>query len=232
VRTIVITGVSRGLGEALFAEAYRRGDRVVGIGRHFTAAQHDLAGADPVRAVLLTADLADPAAVPGAADLGAALGDCTQAALVHNAAVVGPIGDVGELPAGELLRAVAVNLTAPMLLTNAFLAAVPAGAARVHVLFVSTGAAQRPVEGWAAYCATKAGGEMFVRVVAAEAGRRDPRVRAASVNPGIMDTAMQETLRGSRFPEHERYVERYARGELADPAEVARRILDRDLTSE
>jgi NAD(P)-dependent dehydrogenase (short-subunit alcohol dehydrogenase family) len=228
----VITGVSRGLGEALFAEAYRRGDRVVGVGRRFTAAQRDLAAAHPDRVVLLTADLAEPEAVPDATALGPALGECREAVLVHNAGTVGPVGYVGELPADELTRTVTVNLTAPMLLTNAFLAAAPAGATRVDVVFVTSGAARRVVEGWAPYSATKAGGEMFVAVVTAEAARRDPRVRAVSVNPGVMDTDMQATLRRSRFPEHDRFVERYARGELADPAEVARRVLDQDLTSE
>ena len=36
MRSVVLTGVSRGLGAALFAVLTGRGDRVFGIGRTFT----------------------------------------------------------------------------------------------------------------------------------------------------------------------------------------------------
>jgi benzil reductase ((S)-benzoin forming) len=38
VRSIVLTGVSRGLGAAFFDELAGRGDRILGLGRHFTDA--------------------------------------------------------------------------------------------------------------------------------------------------------------------------------------------------
>ena len=148
---------------------------------------------------------------------------------VHNAAVVGPVGPVGELPPAELAAAVTVNLTAPMLLTNAFLAAVPAsahvGTAAVHLL---RRGAQRPIEGWAAYCAAKAGGEAFFEVVAAEAARRDRRVRWSASTPGVMDTGMQATLRGVGLPGPPA-VRRPARtaASCRAPAEVAGKIVAR-----
>ncbi|GAA0801766.1 SDR family NAD(P)-dependent oxidoreductase [Spirilliplanes yamanashiensis] len=215
MRTVVITGVSRGLGAALAAQLRARGDRVVGVGR---------SAAD------LTADLADPAQVPTAADLAPLLEDADEVALVHNAAVVEPIGPVGTLGADALANAVAVNLTAPMVLTDAFLAAVPAEASRVTVVFVSSGAAHRVVEHWAAYSATKRAGEFFLEVLAAEAARRDPRVTVASVNPGVMDTGMQAEVRSSEFPARERYQRLHEAGELPDPAEVAARIVAEHLT--
>jgi NAD(P)-dependent dehydrogenase (short-subunit alcohol dehydrogenase family) len=224
----VITGVSRGLGAALLDRLMADEDtRVAAIGRRFTERQRSMAGN---RLTLITADLADPATLPGPADLAAVLDGCAEAVLLHNAAVVGPIGPVGTLPAGETAAAVTVNLIAPMLLTNVFLAAVPTTATRVRLLFVSSGAAGHPIEGWSTYCATKSGGEAFFEVVAAEAGRADPRVTVASVNPGVMDTGMQETLRGSRFPDRQRYVDLHERGGLPPPAEVARKIVDEYLT--
>jgi NAD(P)-dependent dehydrogenase (short-subunit alcohol dehydrogenase family) len=226
MRVVVVTGVSRGLGEALVDELLAdEQTRVVALGRRFTERQR--ARGDRLR--LVGADLADPACLPPREALAAALDGCTEAALVHNAAVVGPIGPIGELPADEIARAVTVNLTAPMLLTNAFLAAVPPTAQHVDVLFVSSGAAGRPIEGWATYCATKSGGEAFFAVAAQEA---DARVRVASVNPGVMDTDMQATLRDSRFPSRDRYVGLHERGELPSPTEVARRIVAEHLTRE
>lgn len=228
MRTVVITGVSQGLGAALMDELYRRGDRIVALGRRFTGQQRGLASTDPDRVLLRHTDLADPAALPSRAELADLLGD--DVALVHNAGVVEPIGAVGRLGAEAVTRAVAVNLTAPVLLTDALLAACP-DAARVRIVFVSSGAATRVVEGWATYCATKAGAEMFFRVLAAQLAG-DDRYTVASVNPGVMDTGMQAVIRGARsgyFPDRQRYLGLHERGELPAPAEVARRIVGEHL---
>jgi NAD(P)-dependent dehydrogenase (short-subunit alcohol dehydrogenase family) len=229
MRAVVLTGVSRGLGAALFDILAARGDRLLALGRGFTEAQAALAAAEPQRVRLHRADLGDAGQVPTAAQLRPALAGAAEVVLLHNAAVVEPVGAVGDLDPAALAAATAVNLTAPMLLTNAFLAARPAGAA-TRVLFVSSSAAHRVVGGWAAYCATKAGGEAFFEVLAAQlAGEPDTRV--ASVNPGRMDTAMQGTLRaaaraGAYFPQADDFVAAHAQGRLPDPATVARRIVD------
>jgi benzil reductase ((S)-benzoin forming) len=224
MRTVVITGVSQGLGAALLDELYRRGDRIVALGRRFTDEQRGMAAATPDRLLLRHADLADPAGLPGRDELAGLLGP--DVALVHNAGVIDPIGAVGELDHAAVAGAVTVNLTAPMLLTDSVLAACP-DARRVRILFVSSGAAARVVEGWATYCATKAGGEMFFRVLAAQLAGAD-RYTVTSVNPGVMDTGMQAAIRGADagyFPDRARYAGLHERGELPTPAEVARRIV-------
>lgn len=221
----VITGVSRGLGSALFDDLAARGHRLLALGRHFTEEQRALAGAEPGRITLSQVDLSG-GEVP-ADELGSFLtaGDRAEpAVLIHNAGVVEPIGRVGSLDPAELSRSVQVNLLAPVLLTNAFLAA--RGDRPVRILFISSGAASKTVGGWAAYCATKAGGEMFFDVVAEEL-RDDDQVRVANVNPGVMDTDMQGVLRASTgwFPRREHYVGLAERGELPSPASVAAGIV-------
>jgi NAD(P)-dependent dehydrogenase (short-subunit alcohol dehydrogenase family) len=218
MRSVLISGVSRGLGAALFDLLCGRGDRVVAIGRRFSDAERSRADREPDLVRLVTADLADPPDLR--ATFAAALVGAESAVLIHNAAVVDPVGPIGAVPDTDLRTAATVNLTAPMLLTNAFLAARPA-ALPATILFISSGAAHHPIEGWAAYCATKAGGEMFFATVAAE----HPDVRVRSVNPGRMDTGMQATLRGSTFPSRADFVAAHERGELPDPADVARRIV-------
>ena len=42
---------------------------------------------------------------------------------------------------------------------------------------------------------------------------------------------MQATVRSVDFPERDRYVGLYERGELPDPAEIAERIIDKHLDS-
>jgi benzil reductase ((S)-benzoin forming) len=228
MRSVVLTGVSRGLGAALFDELTSQGDRVLAIGRRFTEAQRDLATAHPDRVRLHEADLADPGQLPKPADLADFM-STAPSVLVLNAGVLEPIGAVGTLNPAAVASAVAVNLTAPMLLANAFLAARSA-ARRVgpaRILFISSGAAHRTVPGWAVYCATKRGAEMFFDTLAADA----PDVAVANVNPGVMDTVMQATIRGAdSFPERDRYVGLYERGELPDPTDVAHRIVAEHLS--
>ncbi|MFS8479286.1 MAG: SDR family NAD(P)-dependent oxidoreductase [Micromonosporaceae bacterium] len=229
MHTVVLTGVSRGLGAALFDQLAGRGDRILGVGRTFSDAQQALAAAEPERIRLRTCDLA-ALELPSDGDLAWALDGVGHAALIHNAATVEPIGAVGELASEPVAAAVALNLTAPMVLTNAFLAALP-DATPGTVLFISSGAAKRVIDGWSVYCATKAGGEMFFDAVASQG-----RVRVANVNPGVMDTAMQAAIRGAAaseayFPGRQRYVDLYERGELASPADVAAKIIEEHLTS-
>ncbi|HEY3501493.1 MAG TPA: SDR family NAD(P)-dependent oxidoreductase [Actinocatenispora sp.] len=218
----VLTGVSRGLGRELFAVLAARGDALLAIGRGFTDEQRRAADAEPDRIRLSTADLSVPEIPDLSGFVAAADGPL---ALVHNAGSVEPVGAVGTLDAARITATVHLNLLAPMLLTNALLAG--AGDRPVRVVFVSSGAARRVIDGWATYCATKAGGEMFFDTVA-EQYAGDPRVTVANVNPGVMDTDMQAVLRAStdvHFPAREHYAGLAERGELPSPAGVARRIV-------
>jgi benzil reductase ((S)-benzoin forming) len=230
--SVVITGVSRGLGAALFDACNARDDRILAVGRHFTEAQRAARDARPGAVTLYATDLADPRWLPDVDTLRPFLRDASEVALIHNAAVVEPIGAVGTLPEEAALTAVAVNFTAPVLITNAFLRAAP-GDARLRVLFVSSSAAHRVIDGWSLYCATKAAGEMFFNVLASQVSG-DDRVTIANVDPGQMDTGMQAEIRraassGAYFPGQRRWLDAPEEGRLADPADVADRIIKEHL---
>jgi NAD(P)-dependent dehydrogenase (short-subunit alcohol dehydrogenase family) len=241
MRSIIITGVSRGLGAALFDEFHAAGDRVLALGRRFSAEQHAAALAEPDRVRLRPADLADPATLPTAAELAefVAFRGTAEAVLVLNAAVFEPFGPIGALRAAEAADTVAVNLTAPILLTNAFLAGHPmppegevtadTGTVPVTVLFVSSSAAHRVSGGRSMYAATKRGAEVFLENLDHERAA-DPGVRVVIVDPGIMDTGMQAVVRrhareDGYFPGRERFIERYERGGLPSAIDVAKKII-------
>ena len=238
MRATVITGVSRGLGAALFDELASAGDRVMALGRGFTEDQRAAARAEPDRIKLRATDLADLGSLPDAAELAAFVGvDTSEAVLVHNAAVFEPFGPIGTLDSAQLALAVTVNLTAPMLLTNALFAGEPApteagqdsGTRRTTVVFISSGAAHRISGGRSAYGSTKRAGEIFMESLKLERAT-DPAVRVEIADPGIMDTDMQAVVRrhareDSYFPDRARFLDRYERGELPSPVVVAQRIM-------
>jgi NAD(P)-dependent dehydrogenase (short-subunit alcohol dehydrogenase family) len=224
-RIAVITGVSRGLGESLAACLLERGFLVIGVGR---GAAKRLASP---RFRLAIADLSDTAALPAIAErlfTELAAHAASQRVLVNNAAVAGPIGTVGSLVARETAESIAINLTAPLMLANAFVRAFHGLAGDRRVINVSSGAATQPVPGVAVYCAGKAALEMMTAAMAAEAATSG--VVSIAVRPGLVDTPMQAHVRSQpreRLPVVDMFKEFHASGQLVAPDVTARRIVER-----
>jgi NAD(P)-dependent dehydrogenase (short-subunit alcohol dehydrogenase family) len=63
------------------------------------------------------------------------------------------------------------------------------------VVNISSGAASHPMEGWSAYCASKAAVAMLTRSVAHEYGSQG--VLSFGYRPGVVDTDMQGRIRAS-----------------------------------
>jgi len=212
----VVTGTSRGLGHAL-AEQLRTTPqvRLVTVGRRGATVVADLATAEGAQAA------------SEAIAREAAHGPYGKAVLINNAGVVDPVGPLDEVDAEALARNLHVNLVAPMLLMRGFLRATAAVPLR-RIVNISSGAGRRPVVGWSAYCAAKAGLDMASRVVAVEAEWRGTPLEIVSLAPGVIDTGMQAVVRGATeaaFPDVARFKALKAEGHLRRPEDVASEIL-------
>jgi benzil reductase ((S)-benzoin forming) len=214
-----ITGASSGIGAALAETAPYDDAHIVDISR---------SGGTP-GTEHVPADLAD-AASWGAieahfhARLAEFAGD--HVVFVHAAGALAPIGFAGEVDPAAYRQTVVLDSAAPLALGDALLRALDASAfaGRADLVFVSSGAAQKPIEGWSAYCAGKAGQEMWVRTVAAEQARRGHRRRLLAIAPGVVATTMQEQIRATDehdFPNVGRFRQLHEHGELLDPADSA-----------
>ena len=215
----IVTGHSRGLGAGIAAALLARGAAVLGVAR---GTNSTLTGVQQV-----TLDLADAQAVANWLDSGALarfLEGATQAVLVNNAGVVTPVGPPGRQGAGALAQAVGINVTAPLMLSDAFVAAT-AGCPDRRIVHVSSGAGRNPYAGWSVYCATKAALDMHAQAVAADGLSG---LRIASVAPGVIDTGMQAQIRGTDgadFPALERFIQLDQEGGLASPEETGTRLV-------
>jgi benzil reductase ((S)-benzoin forming) len=148
--------------------------------------------------------------------------------LINNAAILGKILHVGEGSSRDFARVMAVNAIAVMQLTNFFLEKYKDENCPKTIINLSSGAAKRPVDGWAAYCASKAALEMFSQVVQAEQDLKKTGVRVISFSPGVMDTPMQAEIRRAdkaHFSQLERFQNLHAQQELPNPDEVAQKII-------
>jgi benzil reductase ((S)-benzoin forming) len=215
----VVTGATRGLGlELARGIAAQPGNRLLTMGR---------ARADGTN---IEVDLADTMALGLACDelerrvAGARF---ERAVLFNNAGVIAPVGPLEKVDVAELERNLAVNFTAPILLMRRFLRATASTPLR-RIVNISSGAGRRPVFGWTAYCAAKAGLDMASRVVALEAAQRGLAIEVSSLAPGVIDTDMQEMVRGASaedFVEVDRFRAFKAEGTLRPAADVAADIL-------
>lgn len=224
MKTIIITGTSSGLGKALLEQVQTWNDtHIVCIARRFLPEQERLA-AEKGTIRLVKADLSRPDQLPVTADFTEWVGTTEEVIFINNAAIVDPIGAVGVLASDKIIESAHVNTATVMLLTNALFSVPGLTERKVTILNISSGAAKRPITGWAIYCAVKAGNEMFFDTLAAE-HTDNPNIVVRNVNPGVMDTQMQGSIRQSDFPTRQRFVDLKQSNQLSSAAEVAARII-------
>ncbi len=228
---IILTGASRGMGLAMAEQLMDTGHDLLCISRQHNDALGLRASGAGVRCEQWAQDLtlAEAAAlrleVWLAAQNAAAIASIT---LINNAGMVPHIAPLGDIPASELAAALRVDLEAPMLLSSAFLRGTQLWTAQRKLLNISSGLGRRPMASQAAYCAAKAGMDLFTRCVALEEAGRPNGARVCSLAPGVIDTDMQVQLRSAdatRFPDVGNFVGMKEKGVLSTPAEAAASVL-------
>jgi NAD(P)-dependent dehydrogenase (short-subunit alcohol dehydrogenase family) len=189
-RVVAITGASRGIGAAAARAFAAAGARVALLS---SGPADAVAAGIGAGALALRCDVADAGAMAAAlARVEATLGPVDV--LVGNAGRIEPIARLAEADPADWGRAIDVNLKGVF---HGIRAVLPGMVARGGgtVLTIGSGAAHAPLEGWSAYCASKAGAFMLTRVLHLEEGARG--IRAISLSPGTVATDMQRTIRAS-----------------------------------
>jgi benzil reductase ((S)-benzoin forming) len=123
--------------------------------------------------------------------------DALKICLINNAGILGEVKHVGRVKAIAIAQNYQVNLVAPSILINTFIGFYNSSSAQKLILNVSSGAGKSPVDGWSAYCASKAAIDMYSRVVAEEQkiNGSAKNFKIFSVAPGKVDTEMQAEIR-------------------------------------
>ncbi len=234
-RLTILTGASRGMGAAMAEQLLQPGSVLLCISRTAHPLLAERASAAGATLEQWTLDLAEP--TPAAARLEAWLqaqaGEAFDSAtLINNAAMLTHLGPLEEADAAELSAALRVGLETPLLLTAAFLRATLAWRARrlgeCKVLNISSGLGRTAMASQASYCAVKAGLDHFSRSVALDQAVATHPARIVSLAPGVIDTDMQLHLRvadPARFPDHARFVQFKASGQLDSPVAAATKVL-------
>ena len=221
----IITGTTRGIGEALVTSALHRSNSfVVSLSRAepFLRDNHqniriDLNDTGHLGTVFkeIHFDLGRSAAMQ-------------NTILINNAGVLDPVAPIGDCDDRLLAQNIQVNLTAPLILSRHFFHFSKLFPGRKWIVNITSGAGRTPYYGWAAYGAAKAGLDMATRAMAMEFSRIDPTYVVCAVAPGTVDTAMQAKIRtctAEQFAQVDKFLKLKASGALYPPAYTAATLI-------
>lgn len=194
-KTVIVTGASRGIGEATahylgelganIVLAARSGDKLAAV-----AASIEETGAQA---------LAHPCDMSRFEDVKTVVAAATEAfgqvdILVNNAGVIDPIARLADSDPSAWGHAVDVNLKG---VYHGLRAVIPV--MREHgggtIVNISSGAATSALEGWSHYCATKAA--VLSLTACAHKEYTGHGIRVAGLSPGTVATDMQTAIRQS-----------------------------------
>ncbi len=191
-KTVLITGASRGIGAAA-ARAFAEAGANVALVARSTDEIAQIAGEIGEKAIAIPCDVSRYAEVANAVSATAnAFGGLDV--LINNAGVVDPIGHLQDADPDAWSRTIDINVKGVM---HGMHTVMPGMIAQGHgtIINISSGAAHGPVEGWSAYCSSKAAVYMLTRVADKEA--RDKGLRILGLSPGTVATQMQREIKAS-----------------------------------
>ena len=146
----------------------------------------------------------------------------TDVLLVNNAATIGSILPIDKKSEKEIIQEYNLNIISPTLLSRKFINTYSDN--KKLLINIGSGAANKAIASWSAYCATKSGLDMFTEVIAEE---KHKNLTIFSIHPGVVDTNMQKKIRESDaefFPIRQQFIDYYSKNELFSADFVAQKI--------
>ncbi|KAL3233930.1 Uncharacterized protein RNJ44_03970 [Nakaseomyces bracarensis] len=216
-KIILVTGASRGIGNAIVKESLSLSDNVIvyGVARNGDALEtlkKEVGG----RFHYFVAD------VSSESDMNAVIQKIVNEqgrldSVIANAGVLDPVGKVGATGLSSWRKLFEINFFS---VVNLVTLALPyLEKCKGSAIFVSSGASTKPYYGWGAYGSSKAAINHLAMTLASE----NDNIRTIAVAPGVVDTRMQDDIRDKFGPSGmtqealQRFTDLKEKGELLDP---------------
>ncbi|PVU87446.1 hypothetical protein BB559_006050 [Furculomyces boomerangus] len=214
----IVTGASKGIGKAACINLAKLGYNVVGFARsepELISVGKDCEAANPnTQYAYFSGDVSNNGDCDSTVELAIKKFGRIDA-LVNNAAVVEPNGELAGYSKADFARHFDINLFSILYLTQITLPELIK--AKGKVINISSGSATNFLKTSGAYCCSKAALNMMTTGFAAEV----PEVTFLALRPGVVDTDMQKSARSSRYataPEvRKMFVSFKENGVLLDP---------------
>ncbi len=213
MKTIVVTGATRGLGLAIRRQCVLDGYTVVAIGRSLTNALSALIDEHPGKVHFQSYDLFNTEGIHRLAT-GIVKAYGRPWGLINNAAV-GHDGVLATLHERDIAELIKVNIEAPILLAKYLMRPMLLNRGG-RIINISSIIATTGFNGLSVYGASKAALAGFTRSLAREVGQANITVN--TIAPGYMETDMTSSLQGDKLQSIKR---RSPLGYLAKAEDVA-----------
>lgn len=219
-KVFIVTGGNRGLGEAFVHNLIKHNDVfVISISRRLNEEQKAW---KLKNFFFLKADLSEAGLENKISSLKNLIGN-EDVYFINNASIIDPISKIQDLKAEAIEKMISVNIKSTIIITKYLLDHFNKN--RLSFINISSGAANHPISNWSLYCSSKAFIKMFYEVAETEYEQH----RFFNIDPGVMDTAMQKSIRKADFPDVLNFKNLEEEGKLKSPNEVAQDILNQVL---
>ena len=227
-KVAIVTGGGRGLGRAVCVALADAGAKVAAASRTRDELEEtvSLIADRGGQAIAVKADVSDAGDVSNlvrAVEMKFGPADI----LVNNAGVIGPVGPLKDVSEHDLVQCMDINFKGMFLMAKAVMPGM-IKKKRGRIINVTSGLAETVMPRLGAHSISKAAVNHFTRILAKEL--EDYGIRVYGIDPGALDTKMQEGLRGMEMkvlgPDAYRLSWALKQGDqLRDPADAARLVL-------
>lgn len=229
MRYYIVTGSSRGIGAELAQLLLGHEHHVIGVSRTPNESLSNYANQHGYRYDWLPFDLTRSEQIGTLAEQLLVIIDRLSAesiTLINNAATVTPLDTIDHLTSVQLSHSLHLNLMTPIMLTSTLIHLTNGYPIERLIINISSGSGSYPAPGMSVYCSAKAALNMFSQCIQAESAIHG-HLRAVSVDPGMVDTAMQAVARSDEHdhPMRSFFTRAEQNNELRSPRYVAERIL-------
>jgi len=139
---------------------------------------------------------------------------------INNASIIEPILKIEDISIDALDQTILVNIKSTILISKYLL--LHFNNLKLSFVNITSGAANRAISNWSLYCSSKAFIQMFFRVAESEYKQH----RFFNIDPGVMDTKMQRSIRESDFPDVLNFQNLKKDEKLKSPKVVALEIIN------
>ncbi|MDC3090491.1 SDR family oxidoreductase [Paracoccaceae bacterium] len=193
-KVCLITGARTGIGLSIGLTLAKNGYRVIFSGRSVNDCKDtvDVLMARGFEAVETQIDLSNLSSLKQQTEIALSIWG-TVDVLINNGAVIEPINSLEKLELQHFEKAIRVNYLAPSLLISYCWSNLVKNKGKV--INILSGASINAIEGWTAYCSTKAALHMINQQTHLEGNQYG--ISSIGLSPGMVDTGMQGKIRAS-----------------------------------
>ncbi len=221
-KIVIITGANRGLGKALIDFALKDERALIFSLSRSLHPEHESFSEDKLR--LLKTDLSEPFNDLIFEEILNKTSKNSSLFFFNNASVITPIDKTGNYNRLDIAKSIKINIEYPVNFINSFMRIFDRN--KKIIINISSGAGNTPISYWSLYCASKAYLKMFCNVLESENIEND-KIEIYSIDPGVIDTGMQESIRSNYFPSQEYFIALKNENELTKPATAALNIFNK-----